>query len=77
MAQTRGETLSYGISFALIRAKKVMRGLKQALTSQERCAVADRAVEEMKKRGDPWRLNEDEAPGSGPGAPASQMRPKE
>jgi hypothetical protein len=31
------------------------------LTEEERYAVADHAVAQLKKRGDPWRLNE-EAP---------------
>jgi hypothetical protein len=57
--RTRGDRLAFAISFALIRAVKVIRGLRQGLTNEERHAVADDAVNEMKKYGDPWRLNEE------------------
>jgi len=58
---TRGDLLRYRIAFALSRAAKIVRGLRQALTEAERYAVADHVVEQLKKRGDPWHLSE-EAP---------------
>ena len=74
--KTRGEFLAFAISFALIRACKVVRGLRRGLTDDERLAVADQAVEEMKRYGDPWRLNEDEPPWDGPGPAQSSMQSK-
>ena len=44
---TRGEMLAFAISFALRRAKKIVRGLSRGLTEEERHAVADRTVEEL------------------------------
>jgi hypothetical protein len=38
---TRGEMLKYAIAFALRRARKIVRGLKDGLTEDERFAVAD------------------------------------
>ena len=58
---TKGDVLRYAIAFALRRSRKIVRGLKQGLTEEERYAVADHAVAQLKERGDPWRLNE-EAP---------------
>jgi hypothetical protein len=56
---TKGEVLRYAI-FALRRSRKIIRGLKEGLTEEERYAVA-----QLKERGDPWRLNE-EAPTAKP-----------
>jgi hypothetical protein len=53
--------LRYAIAFALRRARKIVRGLKEGTTEDERFAVADHNVAQLKERGDPWRLNE-EAP---------------
>ena len=64
-AMTRGEVLRYAIAFALRRSRKIIRGLKEGLTEEERYAVADHAVAQLKERGDPWRLNE-EAPTAKP-----------
>jgi hypothetical protein len=58
---TRGDLLRYRIAFALRRAAKIVRGLRQTLTESERYAVADHVVEQLKERGDPWQLC-DEAP---------------
>ena len=55
---TKGEVLRYAIAFALRRSRKIIRGLKEGLTEEERYAVADHAVAQLKERGDPWRLNE-------------------
>ena len=57
----KGEVLRYAIAFALRRSRKIIRGLKEGLTEEERFAVADHAVAQLKERSDPWRLNE-EAP---------------
>ena len=53
---TKGDVLKYAIAFALRRSRKIIRGLKQGLTEEERYAVADHAVAQLKDRGDPWRL---------------------
>jgi hypothetical protein len=62
---TKGEVLRYAIAFALRRSRKIIRGLKEGLTEEERFAVADHTVAQLKQRGDPWRLNE-EAPAAKP-----------
>ena len=56
---TQGEVLRYAIAFALGGASKIVRGLKQGLTEEERYAVADHVVAQLTDRGDPWRLNEE------------------
>lgn len=56
---TRGDILKYKIAFALSRAAKIVRGLKQALTEDERYAVAEHVVDQLKQHGDPWRLSEE------------------
>ena len=62
---TRGEVLRYAIAYALRRSRKIIRGLKEGLTEEERYAVADHTVAQLKECGDPWRLNE-EAPTAKP-----------
>jgi hypothetical protein len=62
---TKGEVLRYAIAFALMRSRKLIRGLKEGLTEGERHAVAEHVVRQLKERGDPWRLNE-EAPTARP-----------
>jgi hypothetical protein len=68
---TRGDLLTYYISYALIRARKVVRGLKQGLTEEDRQAVAKEAVTELKKYGDPWKLNEEAPDNTGRGGSTS------
>ena len=63
---TKGEVLRYAIAFALRRSRKIIRGLKEGLTEEERFAVADHAVAQLKERGDPWRLNEEAPHGEAP-----------
>ena len=63
---TKGEVLRYAIAFALMRSRKIIRGLKEGLTEEERYAVADHAVAQLKERGDPWRLNEEATPTTEP-----------
>ncbi len=41
---TRGEILRYSLAYALRRASKVVRGLRQSLSEAERYAVADHVV---------------------------------
>jgi hypothetical protein len=57
---TRGEHLAHSISFALIKAQKVVRGLWIGLTDKERWDVACKTVEHLKEHGDRWKLNEEE-----------------
>jgi hypothetical protein len=59
---TRGDILRYRIAFALSRASKIIRGLKQGLSETERYAVADHVVAQLKERGDPWNLSEEAKP---------------
>jgi len=56
---TRGEHLAHSISFALIKAQKVVRGLWLRLTDKERWDVACKTVEHLKEHGDRWKLNEE------------------
>jgi hypothetical protein len=59
-SMTRGEVLRYALAYALMRSRKVIRGLKEGLTEEERYAVADHTVAQLKERGDPSRLNEEQ-----------------
>jgi hypothetical protein len=63
---TRGDVLKYRLAFALSRAAKVVRGLRQGLTEDERYAVADHVVAQLKDGGDPWRLSDEAQPKIGP-----------
>jgi hypothetical protein len=63
---TRGDVLRYAIAYALMRARRIVRGLKEGLTEDERYAVADHVVDQLKQHGDPWRLSEEAQPKSGP-----------
>ena len=47
---TKAEVLRYAIAFALRRSRKIVRGLKARLTEDERYAVADHAVAQLKER---------------------------
>jgi hypothetical protein len=38
------------------RSRKIISGLKEGLTEEERYAVADHTVAQLKERGDPWRI---------------------
>jgi len=59
---TRGDLLTHCISYALIRARKIVKGLSLALTQEERSAVAQRAVDELRRHGDQWKLDEEIEP---------------
>jgi hypothetical protein len=54
--------LSFAIAFALRGARKLVRGLREELTEEERYRVADDVVLRLKQHGDPWRLSEDLPP---------------
>ncbi len=57
--RTRADQLRFAVAFALIKARKVVRGLRRGLTEQERFAVADAVVWHLKKHGDPWKLSDE------------------
>jgi len=57
--RTRGDMLSFAIAFALRDARKLVRGLREELTEEERYRVADDIVHRLRQHGDPWRLSED------------------
>jgi hypothetical protein len=57
--RTRGDLLRYAVAFALIRASKVVRGLRQGLTERDRFDVADAVVGRLREHGDVWRLSEE------------------
>jgi hypothetical protein len=50
--------LRFAIAFALMRARKLVRGLRQGLTEEGRYLVADDVVQRLQQHGDPWRLQE-------------------
>ena len=64
--RTRGDLLSFAVGFALRGARKLVRGLREGLTEEERYRVADDVVDRLKQHGDPWRLSEN-LPPSGKG----------
>src|SRR5262245_12179727 len=43
----------------IARARKIVKGLSQGLTQAERQAVAAAAVDELRRDGDQWKLNEE------------------
>jgi hypothetical protein len=57
--QTRADMLRFAIAFALRGARKLVRGLRQGLTEEERYRVADDVVNRLQQNGDPWRRSED------------------
>lgn len=60
------ETALVRINIGLARrARKIVRGLQEALTEDERYAVADRVVAQLKEHGDPWGLSEEACEGNG------------
>ena len=71
---TRGDVLRDSIAFALRRARKIIRGLKDGLSEDERYAVADHVVSQLKERGDPWDLNAEAR--AGPAHSTPDMTPR-
>ena len=57
--KTRGDLLRFAIAFALMRARKLARGLCQGLNEEERYLVADDVVQQLQEHGDPRRLSEE------------------
>jgi len=68
--------LRFAIAFALMRARKLVRGLRQGLSEDERYLVADDVVHRLQQHGDPWRLSEEmpEATGKGHSSPPMNER---
>jgi hypothetical protein len=64
---TRGDVLRYRLAYALMRARKIVRGLKEGLTEAERYAVADHVVGQLQRDGDPWGLADEARPARGHG----------
>jgi hypothetical protein len=50
-----------------VGARKLVRGLRQGLSEEERYRVADDVVHRLKQHGDPWRLSDDLPPATGKG----------
>lgn len=63
---TRGDILRFSLAFALRGASKIIRGLRQGLSEDERFAVADHVVAQLRDRGDPWHLEDEAKPVRGP-----------
>jgi hypothetical protein len=59
---TRGQMLQYAIAFALIRGRKITRGVKADLTDEDRFAIAANVVDHLMQYGDPWGLKEEAKP---------------
>ncbi len=68
--------MRFAVAFALIKARKVVRGLREGLTGDERYSVADAVVWRLKEHGDPWKLSE-ELPTQSTTAVAQPWMPKE
>lgn len=65
--RTRGDMLRFAVAFALMGARKLVRGLRQGLSEEERYRVADDVVYRLQQHGDPWRLSDDLPPMTGKG----------
>jgi hypothetical protein len=78
--KTRADQLRFGLSRRLAKAVKVIRGMRQALTWQERDTIADETVKHMAELPDnPWRLREElpsPTPAVGHGTPEVWCKPK-
>ena len=51
--------LRFAIAYALRGARKLVRGLRQGLSEEERFRIADDVVDRLKEHGDPWQLSEE------------------
>ncbi len=72
--RTRADLLRFKIAFALRHARKLVRGLRQGLTEDERYAVADDVVQSLQQHGDPWRLSEELSDPTGMGYSTPPMQ---
>jgi hypothetical protein len=59
LMRTRADMLRFAIAFALRRARKLVRGLRQGLTEEERFLVAEDVVHQLQQQGDPWALSQE------------------
>ena len=59
--------LRFAVAFALRGARKLVRGLRQGLSEEERYRVADDVVARLQQHGDPWRLSDELPPMTGKG----------
>jgi hypothetical protein len=59
--------LRFAVAFALIGARKLVHGLRQGLSEEERYRVADDVVSRLEQHGDPWRLADELPPATGKG----------
>ena len=57
--RTRGDMLRFAIAFALIRARKLARGLRQGLSDDERYQIADDVAHRLQQHGDTWGLSQE------------------
>jgi hypothetical protein len=65
--RTRGDMLRFAVAFALIRARKLVCGLRQGLSKEERYRVADDVVSRLEQHGDSWRPSDELPPATGKG----------
>jgi hypothetical protein len=65
--KTRGDMLRFAIAFALMWARKLVRGLRQGLSEHERFLIADDVVHRLQQHGDPWDLSRELPPMTGKG----------
>jgi hypothetical protein len=65
--KTRGDMLRFALAFALMRARKLVRGLRQGLNEDERYLIADDVVHRLQQHGDPWDLSRELPPMTGKG----------
>jgi hypothetical protein len=70
---TRGDILRYSIAFASLQQRLCLAPCRQdgpgstaGPHEDERYAVADHVVSQLKERGDPWHLEDEAKPGRGP-----------
>jgi hypothetical protein len=71
---TRADMLRFAIAFALMRARKLVRGLRHELSEDERFLVADDVVHQLQQHGDPWGLSQDLPTTTGRGHSTPPMR---
>ncbi len=52
------------VAFALRRARKMVRGLRQGLSEDERFLVADDVLHQLQQHGDPWAIADRDGKGA-------------
>jgi hypothetical protein len=68
--------LRFAIAFALMRARKLVRGLRQGLSEEERYVIADDVVRRLQAHVDPWDLSRELPPMTGKGHSTPPVEPK-